>query len=179
MEILKVFLISFCIIAGTGMFIFLISLLIRYSIHIFMNKRENLSIRYISFKKFKEIFEQENPQLIRHYKGSFGDPFSRTYIHANIIRMNGYCNIFYFWDYIKGYSFLYKEWDRRMRLREDELRVERASQVEETNQLLNQGASMIERGPENEFSNKKITHPECRRLNEVCIESDSLLKDID
>ena len=99
-------------------------LYVEWGVHIDMNKDEKLPYDYVNFETFIKEFEkyQDDPRLDFSRPGSI---FLRTsyfndilYLHADIVRIDNKCMIFYPIDYLK-----YKIWMKKIHKERDIHRV--------------------------------------------------------
>lgn len=81
-----------------------------WSIHVNMNKDEKLPYDFVTFKTFMKEFEKykDDPRLQKYeWNGNKKSIFLEgvkgnvVYLHANIVKFNEKCMIFYPLDYIK------------------------------------------------------------------------------
>lgn len=89
---------------------FLVVTIVMWSTHVSMNINEHLPYDFVTFKTFMKEFNKykDDPKLNKSelFKGSIfleKDKESIVYLHANIVKFNNKCMIFYPFDYIKYY----------------------------------------------------------------------------
>lgn len=94
---------------------FLILWIISWCVHRSMNIDDNKPYDYVRFKTFVREFDKyrDDPELVLYHNNNsiFLDKNRQEilYLHADIVRINGKCMIFYPLDYIK-----YKIWMRKV-----------------------------------------------------------------
>lgn len=94
-----------------------------WSTHVDMNLDEHLPYDFVTFKTFMKEFEKykDDPNL-QKYEWNGKSIFLRgvgeyiVYLHANIVKFNGKCMIFYPLDYIK-YCLWMKKFNKKPKKR--------------------------------------------------------------
>lgn len=91
--------------------------IVMWSIHVSMNIEQRLPYDFVTFKTFIREFNKykTDPELDKSelFKGSIfleKDKESIVYLHANIVKFNNKCMIFYPLDYFK-----YRKWKKNFR----------------------------------------------------------------
>lgn len=107
----SVFLAIIITLSVVGVPIFVGIWLITWQVHISMNKDQNVSYDFVTFDTFLEVYNayENHPKLnITNYGSIFlyddYDPI--LYLHADIVKINNKCMIFYPISYLKYYMWL-------------------------------------------------------------------------